>query len=382
MRVALFKHHISGFGGTERLIIEYMKRSRYETILFTDKIVKNDMQWIIRKYKVVEIGPSRKIKSLEKLHPLILKLPLESMDVFLPFIGEVLSEAIILRNNSIPTIGYVAGTFRFIDHLEQRLRFRENSFIRLPKIYGLISSHIFNKYNELVANSNFVQQKLYKWIKLKGNIKKIHVIHPGVDTTFFKPRGVYGDYFLVVSRIERLKRLELVINAFNLLKKLYDCKFRLVIAGYLAPQNKSYLNYLINISKKDIDFILNPSDDKLLKLYQECYAFVFSSFKEPFGITPLEAMSCGKPVIATGEGGFMDYLVHGQNGFITDSDPYAIARKMLLLAQNYELTVKMGEEARKKALFFDWKIFSERMDHLIEHVLHQPNRSEKSLRHL
>jgi glycosyltransferase involved in cell wall biosynthesis len=362
-----------GLGGTERVIIEYMKRSRHTTILFTDRIGKSVSRWIARNYKVVEIASPDKMKWLERLHPMIIKLPLEDADVFLPFIGELLSEVIILRNNSVPTVGYIAGTFRFVDLLEQRLKFQDGLLAPLAKTYGLIISHIFSKYDELVANSNFVKQKLCRWIKLKKSADEIYVIHPGVDATVFKPLWVYDDYFLVVSRIERLKRLELAISAFKVFRNLCERKFRLVIAGYLAPQNKSYLDYLTKIGGEGINIVINPGDDELLRLYQECYAFIFSSSKEPFGITPLEAMACGKPVIATGQGGFQDYLIDGKNGFLTDASPSAIAKKMLLLAQNYELVVSMGEKARRTALSFDWKMFTEQMDNLIERVVDEKN---------
>lgn len=370
LKVALFKHRITSLGGTERVIMEYMKRSKHKTILFTEKIGENAIQWFSGMCKDVKVIPTGKMKFLEAFHPSIIKLPLENVDILITFIGEILSEAIILRNNKIPTIGYVAGTFRFVDVIEQQLKCRDNSLALLAKIYGLIFSHIFNKYDELVANSKFVKRKLCRLIKLRKN-RRIHVIHPGVDTTIFKPIGIYDNYFLVVSRIERLKRLELVISAFNLFKKLWDHKFGLVIAGYLASQNKKYLNHLIKISKKDVDFILNPKDDELLQLYQRCYVFIFSSYKEPFGITPLEAMACGKPVIATGQGGFEDYLINNYNGFLTSSTPFAIANKMLLLAQNYELVVSMGEKARKTALLFEWSKFAERMDRLVEHVAYE-----------
>jgi glycosyltransferase involved in cell wall biosynthesis len=192
-----------------------------------------------------------------------------------------------------------------------------------------------------------------------------------VDTNIFKPVNVYENYFLTVCRIERLKRLELTIGAFNIFRKLYRQKFRLVVAGYLDPQNKSYLNHLTHICPKDVEFVINPRDEDLLELYQKAYAFVFSSLKEPFGLTPLEAMSCGKPIIATGQGGFVDYLIHGQNGFIVSSNPYAIAKKMLTLAENYELTFSLGEGARKTALSYDWEIFTKRMDNLVEQIVNK-----------
>ena len=350
------------------MILEYKKRSKHEVILFTEKIEKNALKWFSGKHEVIITSPFRKQNLLERLYPSIIKLPLENADVLVVFIGELLSETIILRNNSIPAIGYIAGTFRFVDFLEKELNFKTGSLSPLAKMYGLAFSNLFNKYDELVANSNFVKQKLCRWIRLKRTCDRIHVIHPGVDTEFFKPVWKYNEYFLVVSRIEPLKRLELAIIAFNLFKKLYGHRFQLIITGCFNPKNQYYLNWLNSIAKEDVKFIINPTDDELLKLYQGCYAFIFTSFREPFGITPLEAMSCGKPVIATGQGGYEDYLIDSYNGFVTSQSPLAIAKKMLLLAQNYELVVNMGENARKTALFFDWERFTKCMDHLVDQV--------------
>lgn len=375
MKVALFRRQITGLGGAERVIAEYMKRSRHDVILFTNKIEETALRWFPGECKIIEISPIKRVQFFERLYPLIIKLPLDDVDVFIASLGEVLSEAVIIRNNSIPTMGYFNGIWKFANLLEKRFGFREDAS---EKIYGLLFSYIFNSYDEIVTNSNFVKRNLLKWVKLKRNANRVHVIHPGVNTDIFKPVGTYHNYFLVVCRIEPLKRLELAICSFNLFKRLCDSKFRLVIAGYLDPKNQIYLNYLTKICKGDADFVINPQDKDLLKLYQECYAFIFPSFREPFGIAPLEAMSCGKPVIATGQGGFEDYLIDNHNGFLTFSSPSAIAKKMLLLAQNYELVVSMGEKARKTALSFDWKRFTERMDHLVEHMVGESTQPKES----
>jgi len=367
LKVALFKHQITGLGGAERVIAEYMRRSKHEVVLFTDRIEKGALRWFSGEH-LVEIAPSKQLQLFEKLHPLIIKFPLDEVDVLVPFIGEILSEMVIVRNNSIPVIGYLQGIFRFVDLLEQRFKFREGTLTPLAKTYGLVLSRIFDNYNVLVTNSNFVKYKLRRWVKLMSN-DKVRVIHPGVDTSIFKPAGVYDNYFLVVSRIEPLKRLELIIHAFALFKNICGHKFGLVIAGYLNSQNQSYLNYLTNLCKKNVDFIINPSDEDLLKLYQTSYAFVFSSFQEPFGITPLEAMSCGRPVIVAGEGGFLDYLRDGVNGLLAKGNPQDFARKMVELTCHPELTEKMGMNARRTALRYDWRKFTSQMDALVERVL-------------
>jgi glycosyltransferase involved in cell wall biosynthesis len=339
-----------------------MKRSKHNVVLFTNRIGETALRWFPGKCEVIEVSPIKRAWFFERLYPLIIKLPLDNADVFIASLGEVLGEAVIIRNNSVPTLGYFNGLWKFTHLLEKRFGIKEDT---IKKIYGLLLLNVFNSYNEIVANSNFVKNSLLKWVRLK---KKVHVIHPGVDTSYFRPAGIYDNYFLVVSRIEPLKRLELAIQSFNIFKSLCNSRFRLIVAGYLDPKNRSYLNYLTKTCKRNVDFEINPSDEDLLKLYQNCYAFLFPSFNEPFGIAPLEAMSCGKPVIATGQGGFQDYLIDNYNGFLTFSNPSAIARKMLLLAQNYDLVVSMGQKARITALAFDWKRFTEQMDRLVERM--------------
>ena len=73
------------------------------------------------------------------------------------------------------------------------------------------------------------------------------------------------------------------------------------------------LEYLRSIAKDNVEILGALSDKEVTQHYLDCHAMVLASY-EDFGITPLEAMACGKPVIALGQGGYLETVIEGKNG--------------------------------------------------------------------
>ena len=353
-------------------MVEYSKRTKHDVVLITDKNTTALRPWLSQKVEIIEVGPLRTVQAFERLHPILIKLPQCEIDVLVSFVCEILSEGVVFRNKLTPSIAYVAGLFRFVDSIAQKFKFSEEKLVWVAKLYGLFAESSLSRYSKLVANSSFVKEKIVKLTKLERNHHNVEVINPGVDTHFFKPINVFDNYFLAVSRIDPLKRLDLLISAFNRFRQMGNKDFRLVVAGYLNPKNRSYLDHLQRVSGKHVEFIINPADESLVKLYQHSYAFLFTALKEPFGITPLEAMSCGKPVIATGLGGYTDYMVNSQNSLLVAPNPIAIAEAMSLLGKDDRLFATMTDNARKTALALDWEVFTQKMDRLVDLVAEDP----------
>ncbi len=144
------------------------------------------------------------------------------------------------------------------------------------------------------------------WTNTKRTAERIHVtygkevskiLNPPVDCSRFYVSNQHQDYFLVVSRLESYKRVELAIQAFNYLG------FKLRIVG--RGTQKEFLHSLAN---KNIEFLENISDQDLAKLYSQCRALIFPQ-EEDYGITPLEANASGRPVIAFGRGGILETMI-------------------------------------------------------------------------
>jgi glycosyltransferase involved in cell wall biosynthesis len=126
---------------------------------------------------------------------------------------------------------------------------------------------------------------------------QISIIPPPVNLSNYYISDTIGDYYLVVSRLEYYKKVDLVIDAFN------ELGHKLIIVG-----NGSKKAELMKRANRNISFMQGIDATTLSKLYAECKAFIFPQH-EDYGITPLEANAAGRPVIAFGAGGILDTMI-------------------------------------------------------------------------
>ncbi|MBP6965789.1 MAG: glycosyltransferase [Armatimonadetes bacterium] len=154
-----------------------------------------------------------------------------------------------------------------------------------------------------VANSSAVARRIHKYYR-----RDCTIIPPPVQADFFTPNGVTRfEYYLYVSRLVRYKRADLAVEAFNQLG------LPLVVVGD-GPERKR----LEAAAAPNIRFAGRVSEEALREMYRGCKALIFPQ-EEDFGIVPLEAQACGRPVIAYGVGGALDTVVPGATGvFFTE----------------------------------------------------------------
>jgi len=152
----------------------------------------------------------------------------------------------------------------------------------------------------LIANSKFIA----------GKIKRIYnrdadVIYPPVDINKFDCVNEKEDYFLTASRMVPYKRVDLIVEAFS---KMTDKKLKVVGQG---PEFKN----IKNRATPNIEFLGYKNDKGLKALLQKAKAFVFAA-EEDFGITVVEAMACGTPVIALNKGGTAETVIDCKTGIL------------------------------------------------------------------
>lgn len=126
---------------------------------------------------------------------------------------------------------------------------------------------------------------------------RVDIIHPPVKCDNFYVSNTSSDYYLIVSRLEFYKNVDLAIRSFNLLGA------KLIIVG-----NGSKKKELMAIANNNIEFKSGLSKGELASLYANCKAFIFPQH-EDYGITPLEANAAGRPVIAYGAGGVLETMI-------------------------------------------------------------------------
>jgi glycosyltransferase involved in cell wall biosynthesis len=141
-----------------------------------------------------------------------------------------------------------------------------------------------------IANSLFVRKRIENYYS-----RPARVIYPPVDVDYFTPGSTMeGEYYLVAGALVPYKKVDLVIEAFRGLDR------KLVVIGD-GPD----FSRLVNSAPRNVSFTGWVDRETLRDYYRGCRALIFPGV-EDFGIVPVEAQACGKPVIAFGEGGVME----------------------------------------------------------------------------
>jgi len=192
------------------------------------------------------------------------------------------------------------------------------NFQRYPlvKVYAAIVGHFMRLYDFKQAQK--VDYFLSNSKEVAGRIKKFYrrdstVIYPPVSLPKSEIRNPKSekDYYLIVSRLVGAKGLEMAVEA--AVKAGFKLKIAGSPAGYSFEQNK-----LIKEGGKNIEFLGQVTDIELTKLYKGAKAFLALSKDEDFGVTPVEAMSVGTPVIAFNGGGYKETVLQGRTGLLFD----------------------------------------------------------------
>jgi glycosyltransferase involved in cell wall biosynthesis len=176
--------------------------------------------------------------------------------------------------------------------------------------------------NFFVATSRHIAEKIRVYFA-----RESEVIPPPVDAEYFSPAGAdeeaqepatpKGEYYLIVSALVPYKRVDVAVEAFR------GRRERLFIAGSGPEENKLRRNATDNVT-----FLGWVENDVLRELYRHCRALIFPQ-EEDFGIAPLEAMACGKPVVAYGRGGILDTVEEGRTGlFFREQTPESVRRAL------------------------------------------------------
>ncbi len=234
---------------------------------------------------------------------------------------------------------------------------RKVPWIARPVLSALIAV-VIRKYTRalarmdvVVANSENVRKRL-----LQHFGRDAVVVHPPVDIRRFQWGGD-GGYYISLARLEDFKRVDVVVRAFMLMPHR-----RLVVAsgGSELERLKELASGAANIS-----FTGWVGEEELRVLVGNARAAVYVPIDEDFGMSPVEAMAAGKPVIGVAEGGLLETLVDGETGILIEG--MLTSEKLCDAVERMERMNPsvLREICQQRAALFDERIFLEKMLDLI-----------------
>jgi glycosyltransferase involved in cell wall biosynthesis len=170
--------------------------------------------------------------------------------------------------------------------------------------------------------------------------------------------GEYGDYVLTVTRLEKVKRVDLMVEAFRHVPP--GIRFLIAGDGSVRADLEARIEALGLGSR--VRLLGRVSDDEIVTLYANARAVLFAPFEEDYGYVTLEAFLARKPVVtASDSGGPLEFVVNELNGFVTDPTPEALGQAVAALAGNAALAARLGSEGYERARLVTWDGVIERL---------------------
>ncbi len=213
------------------------------------------------------------------------------------------------------------------------------------------------KIDWFITNTEDISQKIDICYKPKNSISIINASIP--CSNFYIEDKPSLDYYLVISRVEYYKKVDIVVDAFKNMKDK-----RLIIVGKGSKKAE-----LQKIATKNIEFREGLSCEEIAYLYANCKALIFPQV-EDYGLTPLEANASGRPVIAYGKGGVTTTMIPYNENNMDSSTAYFFENQT---AEALTYAIKQFESLnfnplfiRKHAEKFDEHIFIDNIRHFVK----------------
>jgi glycosyltransferase involved in cell wall biosynthesis len=349
MRIALLHHWLVSFGGGER-VLEVMGEMFPDADLVTLLYRPSDLPVSLRDRNIIT-SPFQKIPGATSFHRHLMPLypwAVESIDVSkydLLISSDSGPIKGVLKRPDATHICYCHSPMRYLwvasdeyaAHMSwpTRLAFRTT----IPRVRAW-DFRAAQRVNYFLANSENIAERI-----LNCYGRESTVIYPPVETTLAAdavrvaasirhPDAPQEDYYFTIGRFVQYKRNDLIIEACNRLGR------RLRIAG-VGPDERR----LRSIAGPTVEFLGQITGEELWKQYAACRALIFAA-DEDFGMVPVEAQACGRPVIAYGKGGALE-TVHAV------SDAVSPATGVLFYKQTVEAVIAAIEEFESRERTFD-----------------------------
>ena len=233
-----------------------------------------------------------------------------------------------------------------------------------------LASHSMKSYTRLFFNSGDMvitpTQAMKNYLKSVDVRKPIKVVPFGIDLTKFSRQDVERDdtfTFLYVGRFNKEKNIDLLLEYFKDFSNGKDVKLKLIGDG---PEEERVKTFIVENDLKDKVEVSGWKKRKELPLhYSSAHCFITLSDSETFGITILEAMACGLPIIGANATSIPELIKDKTNGFLVDiENKSSVLNKMNLLYEDQNLQKIFSENSIKIAQRFDKRLIFKSLENI------------------
>jgi glycosyltransferase involved in cell wall biosynthesis len=376
MRVALYHPWIYVKSGLERTILEIARRSRHQWDIHTSHY---DAEGTYPELKALAIREASRV-SVRRNYGAVLAASARIASVRLDLTGadallvccDGVGTFITIRNARVPLVNLCFTPLRAVYDLEYRRRHLARQGVKrvfamaAEAAYRGIDRLLWRRYRRVVCISETVRERV-----AHGGLRRrddMVVLYPGVDAGDIAASDRFEPFFFLPGRIMWTKNIELGITAFLDFRLATGRDYALVIAGMVDEKSRAYLADLKALAGTGapITFHIAPSDAEMADYYARCSAVLFTAFNEDLGLTPMEAMARGKPVIAVNRGGPREVVEDGVTGYLVEAEPGAFGRALAQITADGERGRTMGLAGLERVKRFTWQKFVGDLDDLLD----------------
>ncbi|MBI4811999.1 glycosyltransferase [Candidatus Falkowbacteria bacterium] len=332
MRVALVHDHLAQDGGAEKVLkvfAEMFPSAPIYTLLYDKGVVEKNYKGKKIEASIIQRLPGG-VRHYQWYMP-FMPMAVEFFD--LRGYDLVISDSSAFAKGVITSpetlhICYCHTPTRYLwDYAHQYINeLKYNKYFK--KIISLVLNYIrlwdkvaADRVDFYIANSKHVQERIKKYYRRDST-----VIYPPVEIGQFSVSEKIGGYYLIGGRLAPYKRVDIVIEAFNKLNAPFvrggegGVKLKIFGDGVDMGRLKK-----LAAGNPNIEFLGRVDEKTKAELYRRCVAFL-NPQEEDFGITVIEAMASGRPVIAYRKGGAVETIIEGETGeFFDRQTPEALA---------------------------------------------------------
>ena len=323
MKIAVFHNYLDNIGGAEIVALTLAREldaDIYTTNVDAEKIKQMGFAPLLKRIhslgRIPKKAPFRQQLAFAKFRHLNLS---GQYDFFIIAGDWAMSAAV----NNRPNLWYIHSPlnelWEFRDYIRNNIlsRYKASPYDLWVWFNRKLTIRYSRSVDCWVCNSLNTQNRTRRFYGQNAT-----VINPPIETGRYEWQEP-KNYWLSVNRLITHKRIELQVEAFRLLPAE-----RLIIVGSYergVEQFESYKKYIDQIKPANVEIIHWADDQDLKDLYARCQGFITTAKDEDFGLTVVEAMAAGKPVIAPAEGGYKETVVSGTGRLLEDIDAKRLA---------------------------------------------------------